>query len=98
MKNDYIGIMSEAMTNEKALQGFEEFCETCRKNCEEAGAELVCNCCKVKRAKEALEKQIPKKVIEGKCFCEYQCACCGFVFDGTMPFCLCCGQALDWSE
>lgn len=113
MKNDYIGEMSEAMTNEKALQGFEEYCETCRKNCEEAGAELVCACCKVKRAKEAIEKQIPKKVVRkhkkhARWYNDdYFCPSCGETAEteNADPFeryalnwCDHCGQKLDWSE
>jgi RNA polymerase subunit RPABC4/transcription elongation factor Spt4 len=41
-----------------------------------------------KLAKEALEKQIPKKPLQA----------CGHATDKTMNYCPVCGQALDWSE
>ena len=42
---------------------------------------------------EALEKQIPKKS-NGR-----ECACCGGdVSIYKAPYCMCCGQALDWSD
>lgn len=90
---------AEEMTNEQALNGFETYCETCRKHCEELGAELVCSCCKVFVAKKAIEKQIPKKVLPDKEYYEGICPCCGVHFlDRSTNFCGNCGQALDWSE
>ena len=53
-------------------------------------------------ANEALEKQIPKKVVEKK-FVEdvslNYCPCCNVRFIGWgMKHCGECGQALDWSD
>lgn len=60
-----------------------------------------------KLIREALEKQIPKKPIDGECY--YICPCCGrdlgvsdddiFIYELSMPkYCSNCGCALDWSE
>ena len=55
----------------------------------------------ISMAIEALEKQIPKKPTRGK-YGHTECACCGWVvesFCGDLeqyPFCLNCGQAIDW--
>ena len=52
---------------------------------------------------EALEKQIPKKPTMGK-YGHTERACCGWIvesFCGDLeqyPFCLNCGQAIDWSD
>lgn len=51
---------------------------------------------------EALEKQIPKKVVKGKdLFWEYQCPNTNcdtqFARHASYAFCPGCGQAIDWS-
>lgn len=51
---------------------------------------------------EALEKQIPKKIVKGKdLFWEYQCPNTNcdtqFTKHASYAFCPGCGQALDWS-
>ena len=56
-----------------------------------------------KLAIEALEKQIPKKVVKGKdLFWEYQCPNTNcdtqFARHASYEFCPGCGQAIDWSE
>ena len=49
----------------------------------------------------ALEKQIPKKVITKRITEDlklYHCPCCDVhYFQVGMKYCSCCGQALDWS-
>ena len=49
---------------------------------------------------QALEKQIPKKVVkDGKW--SYKCPCCGSRYEidyDEYDFCPNCGQAIDWSE
>lgn len=60
----------------------------------------------VNMAKEALEKQIPKKIVKMKIpntsFCKagtrYKCPSCGEKLCADWKFCFECGQALDWSE
>ena len=58
----------------------------------------------LRKALEALEKQIPKKPIGGVDFAgnEYRicCECSAIVQDGEWKanYCPDCGQALDWSE
>lgn len=58
-------------------------------------------------ALNALEKQIPKKPIDGECY--YICPCCRgdvgvsdddiFIYECPIPkYCSSCGCALDWSE
>ena len=46
-------------------------------------------------AKEALEKQIPKKHVKTKS--EIVCPTCRTLV-GSNPYCKYCGQALDWSD
>lgn len=52
--------------------------------------------------KEALEKQIPKKVEKGEIgeYMGYYCPVCHeeLVQDGQWDYCMFCGQALDWEE
>lgn len=54
-------------------------------------------------AKEALEKQIPKKPIRGE-YGHAECAVCGSILESfcgdleKYPFCSECGQSLDWTE
>lgn len=50
-----------------------------------------------KMAKQALEKQIPKGVIEYKKG-GYSCRLCKSVIYPKSPYCIHCGQALDWSD
>lgn len=45
---------------------------------------------------KALEKQIPKKVINRCMFCE--CPTCGNVEIQSSSYCCDCGQKLDWSD
>lgn len=44
--------------------------------------------------KEAMEKQIPKKVVAGA---RYKCPSCGELFASDWKFCFECGQKLDWT-
>ena len=104
MKNNYRGEMLLPMTNEEALQGFEEFCETCRKNGAEMGAEIVCNCCKVKRAKEAIEKQITqtaddiRELGKNDKYKYGKCPVCGDGLCNDMNYCCTCGQKINFGE
>ncbi|MCI7085345.1 hypothetical protein MR988_04450 [bacterium] len=59
----------------------------------------------VNMAKQALEKQIPKKPIKSdrqeiRYTLTYDCPTCGRQFTGTgfADYCYHCGQALDWSD
>ena len=51
---------------------------------------------------QALEKQIPKKVISDEAF--GRCPVCGYIFNSELvneyniKYCPDCGQALDWSD
>ena len=54
----------------------------------------------IDEAIEAVDKQIPKKAeLEGE---YYVCPICGvyqeYLTDGKPPYCVNCGQALDWQE
>ena len=82
------------MTAEKALEILNgvEFSEKYQGVQEYTEVLIVC--------KEALEKQIPKKVIFQSGFKGLRyCPCCNVRFIGWgMKYCGECGQALDWSE
>lgn len=59
--------------------------------------------CAVQMAREALEKQTPKRPKRSKReirYCEvWECPCCGFEWSSRIvDFCYKCGQAIDWSE
>ena len=80
------------MTIHKAIKFFDEEILRLSKAPEINGCEMseewreqleIC-----KRAKIALEKQIPKKPLQA----------CGHATNKTMNYCPVCGQALDWSE
>ena len=43
---------------------------------------------------DAIEKQIPKKVVAGA---RYKCPSCGEMFASDWKFCFECGQKLDWT-
>ena len=95
------------MTAEEAIdildRGVIGDCELCVNN------KRHCGHCKgsdyafsaIAEAQKALEKQIPKKPTRGK-YGHTECACCGWIvesFCGDLekyPFCLNCGQAIDW--
>lgn len=95
------------MTNEEienAIKGIDSVCEDhqfnigCFDKCETDGRN-----CFVKIAKEALEKQMPKRPDEsydgyadGYPVMDYYCPCCGREVDDTDHHCEC-GQTLDWS-
>lgn len=61
-----------------------------------------CNNCALNTAKEALEKQIPKKPIERiEGWLYWECPSCGAEVGENMVYKVqrcACGQALDWSE
>lgn len=68
--------------------------ETCS-GCYGSDAEpFRCKKCGYKTAIDALEKQIPKKPIEGNFF--PQCPICGETLRINQSFCDGCGQKLDW--
>lgn len=59
----------------------------------------------LKKAIDALEKQIPKKPLKihdvgenGRPYHAYACCNCGDVFDVSYDFCPNCGQAIDWED
>lgn len=84
------------MTNEKALKHYEEnVCRFCRaKHCEN---------CPTATAKQAMEKQIPKKpsgtlTISGISRYKSGNCGCGTAIAMVYKYCPNCGQAIDWSE
>lgn len=97
------------MKPQEALRHFEE--QVCKHCCEWDKSLRHCNTCPTDTAKKALEKQVPKKPIEYEDK-YYGCPTCGNVTmmkweqypDIPMskiyglPYCLGCGQVLDWSE
>lgn len=92
------------MTNEEALVKAEETCDLCRRLTLDE-----CNNCWRTIAKNALNKQIPKKPYKDEYGC-YRCKCCSYAVEyeakakgGLIGVCrdnICsnCGQAIDWGE
>lgn len=83
------------MTYENALN---EITDECRSCCGDG-----CKDCRTHYVKEALEKQIPKKIVKVYIpFWEYQCpnANCDILFARRASYehCPGCGQAIDWSD
>ena len=86
------------MTNGEALErikkgfyfdeeGLDEFPEA--RNCK----------CAIDLAKQALEKQIPKPVVQSTDDCTRCPVCGGYVgIDMEEMYCSACGQALDWED
>lgn len=102
------------MTYEEAIKYAKDtcYCAGCPIDMSSIGDEDPCSSCKHREffelAIEALEKQIPKKVVYVHPLQEddggdYMCPSCqrGTVYDAygrESAFCPYCGQALDWSE
>lgn len=97
------------MKPQEALRHFEE--HLCKHCCEWDKSLRHCNTCPTDTAKKAMEKQIPKqpKEYEDK---YYACPNCGNVMmmkwerypnrlmdkSNGLPYCLGCGQRIDWEE
>lgn len=91
------------MTNKEAIEILQgrKSCVDVDEYCGNSGA--TCDMCDkaFDMAIEALEKQIPKKprLVEDK---YYECACfnnLAFKFESPgLPYCLSCGQKLDWGD
>ena len=78
--------------------------EHCAERCEGYQNDDACETCEINAAIETLEKQIPKKPEPKKDASGeyYVCPICGvyqeYLTDGKPPYCVNCGQALDWQE
>ena len=74
--------------------------EYCAERCGSYYKDGTCKNCEINAAINALDKQIPKKaeIKDGY----YVCPVCGvyqeYLTDGKPPYCVNCGQALDWQE
>ena len=73
--------------------------EHCAERCEGYQNDDTCKNCEINVAIKAIEKQIPKKpeIKDGY----YVCPICGVyqeTSEGNPPYCVNCGQALDWQE
>lgn len=81
------------MTAQEAIKVIEaHFCDKCMMT--------SCEHCAQGKAKEALEKQIPKKAVDVKRFqtgLQGKCPVCGGHLL-RMKYCQGCGQRIDWSE
>lgn len=74
--------------------------EHCAERCDGYQKDDTCETCEINAAIEALNKQMPKKPkLKGE---YYVCPICGvyqeYLTDGKPPYCVNCGQALDWQE
>ena len=74
--------------------------EHCAERCDGYQKDDACENCEINAAIEALNKQMPKKPkLKGE---YYICPVCGvyqeYLTDGKPPYCVNCGQALDWQE
>ena len=74
--------------------------EHCAERCEGYQNDDACENCEIEAAIKAIDKQIPKKPeIKDE---YYVCPICGvyqeYLTDGKPPYCVNCGQALDWQE
>ena len=78
--------------------------EHCAERCEGYQKDDACENCEINVAIKAIEKQIPKKPEPKKDASGeyYVCPICGvyqeYLTDGKPPYCVNCGQALDWQE
>lgn len=82
------------MTNKEALAEFKIGCDYCR----EFRSSSKCSMCENKNAKEALEKQMPKKVIVSVHRVGFCPNCKGSVWQNVheSKYCFRCGQKLYW--
>lgn len=73
--------------------------EHCAERCEGYQNDDACETCEINFAIKAIDKQIPKKPeIKDE---YYVCPVCGVyqeTSEGNPPYCVNCGQALDWQE
>ena len=78
--------------------------EYCAEICDGYQKDDACENCEINVAMKALNKQIPKKPEPKKDASGeyYVCPICGvyqeYLTDGKPPYCVNCGQALDWQE
>ena len=78
--------------------------EHCAERCEGYQNDDACETCEINVAIKAIDKQIPKKPEPKKDASGeyYVCPICGvyqeYLTDGKPPYCVNCGQALDWQE
>ena len=78
--------------------------EHCAERCDGYQKDDTCENCEINVAIKAIEKQIPKKPEPKKDASGeyYVCPICGvyqeYLTDGKPPYCVNCGQALDWQE
>ena len=78
--------------------------EHCAERCDGYQKDDVCENCEINVAIKAIDKQIPKKPEPKKDASGeyYVCPICGvyqeYLTDGKPPYCVNCGQALDWQE
>ena len=78
--------------------------EHCAERCEGYQNDDTCKNCEINFAIKAIDKQIPKKPEpkEDASGEYYVCPICGvyqeYLTDGKPPYCVNCGQALDWQE
>ena len=74
--------------------------EHCAERCEGYQNDDTCKNCEINVAIKAIDKQIPKKTELKDGY--YVCPICGVyqenLTDGKPPYCVNCGQALDWQE
>ena len=78
--------------------------EHCAERCDGYQKDDACETCEINAAIKAIDKQIPKKPEPKKDASGeyYVCPICGvyqeYLTDGKPPYCVNCGQALDWQE
>ena len=78
--------------------------EHCAERCDGYQKDDTCENCEINFAIKAIDKQIPKKPEPKKDASGeyYVCPICGvyqeYLTDGKPPYCVNCGQALDWQE
>lgn len=78
--------------------------EHCAERCDGYQKDDTCETCEINFAIKAIDKQIPKKPEPKKDASGeyYVCPICGvyqeYLTDGKPPYCVNCGQALDWQE
>ena len=78
--------------------------EHCAERCEGYQNDDACETCEINFAIKAIDEQIPKKPEPKKDASGeyYVCPICGvyqeYLTDGKPPYCVNCGQALDWQE
>ena len=78
--------------------------EHCAERCDGYQKDDTCETCEINFAIKAIDKQIPKKPEpkEDASGEYYVCPICGvyqeYLTDGKPPYCVNCGQALDWQE